>query len=208
VPYQQFGSSPVFLGYINVSDGLHNATLDGTIIGNGVALGPWGAFFSGANGYAIARHVSDSSLVTAQNPAHPGESIIAYADDFFMTWPPPPIAVPASSQVAFHVDYPFIRNPGHLYLQTYPTPITMCSPSPGPCVGSVTNTPALTIHSMGLLAGAVGVEEINFVVPSSQKAGNWALFFNAGSCPDGTGIPGSCNAQVGSSSPFVLLPVQ
>jgi len=205
--YEQFGTGPAYLGYINISDGVNNAALDGTIMGNAVALAEWGAFFSAANSYAIARHASDSSLVTPQNPAHPGESIIAYADDFFMTWPPPPIAIPVPPQIAFQIDYPFIRSPGHLYLQTYPTPITMCSPSPGPCVGSVTNTPALTINSMGLVAGAVGVEEINFVVPSNQQSGNWALFFNRGSCPDGSGIPGSCGATVGSSSPYVLLPV-
>jgi hypothetical protein len=60
---------------------------------------------------------------------------------------------------------------------------------------------------MGLAAGSVGVEEINFVVPSNQRSGNFALFFNIGSCPDGSGIPGNCGATLGLSSPYVLLPV-
>jgi len=56
----------------------------------------WGGFLMDENGYAIAQHASDYSLVTIQNPAHAGETIIAYADGFFTVWPPPPIgfAVP------------------------------------------------------------------------------------------------------------------
>jgi len=60
---------------------------------------------------------------------------------------------------------------------------------------------------MGLAAGLVGVEEINFTIPSNQQSGNWALFFNRGSCPDGSGIPGDCGASLGLSSPYVMLPV-
>ncbi len=147
----------------------------------------FGGFFSGASGYAIARHASDSSLVTPQNPAHPGESIIAYADGFFVTWPPPPIAIPAPAQVTFQPDYSAMSSPGYLYLQVYPTPSNPCTPAPGPCsgTGSATNTPALTITFMGLLGGSVGVEEINFTVPANLQSGIWALFFNSGSCPDG-----------------------
>jgi uncharacterized protein (TIGR03437 family) len=35
-------------------------------------------FFSDANGYGIVQHATDYSAVTAQNPAHPGEYLIAY----------------------------------------------------------------------------------------------------------------------------------
>jgi len=48
-------------------------------------LPDWGSFFADANGYAVALHASDSSLVTKQHPAHPGESIIVFADDFYRT---------------------------------------------------------------------------------------------------------------------------
>jgi uncharacterized protein (TIGR03437 family) len=203
--YPYFGIAPVYVGYVRVSDGVNNAVLSATR-----GLPEWGGFFTDGNGYAAALHASDSSPVTAQNPAQPGETIVVYADDLFMTWPPPPIAIPAPQQVTFQIDYTFARTLGNLYLQVYPNPASMCAPNPGLCpgTGSVTGTPALTINSMGLAAGTVGVEEINFVIPLSQQPGTWPLFFNAGSCPDGSGIPGTCGATYGSSSPYVLLPVK
>jgi uncharacterized protein (TIGR03437 family) len=172
-----------------------------------LSFGP--GFFSSANGYAAAIHASDSSPVTPQNPAHPGESITVYADDFFSTWPPPPIAIPAPAGIAFQLDS-FLSQfviVGNLYLQPYPGLPGICSTVPNPplCPGSVTNTPALTINSLGLAVGMVGVEAISFVVPSSQQPGNWPLFFNNGSCPDGSGT--LCNGDYGVSSPYVLLPV-
>jgi len=202
--YVQVG--PAYAGDLIVTDGVNKAMPTSTLTTNQLPF--FGGFFSGANGYAIARHASDSSLVTEQNPAHPGESIIVYADGFFVTWPPPPIAIPAPPQVAFLPDYSEMNSPGYLYLQVYPSAPNPCTPAPVPCgTGTATNTPALTINFMGLAAGSVGVEEINFEVPSSQKPGDWALFFNSGSCPDGSGIPGDCGATEGNSSPYVLLPV-
>ena len=55
----------------------------------------------------------------------------------------------------------------------------------------------------------IGVEQINFVVPSNQAPGNWALFYNVGTCD----LNGVCEspgffASPASSSPYVLLPVQ
>jgi hypothetical protein len=206
--YQHFGVGTEYLGYLSVSDGVNHAVPSTTLTTS--QLPEWGGFFSSGKGNAVAVHASNSNLVTAQNPAHPGESIIAYTDGFFMTWPPPPIAIPAPSQVTFQPDYTLTASPGYLYLQTYPDPGSMCTPNPGICpgTGSVTNTPALKINFMGLVAGSVGVEEISFVVPSNQPSGNWALFFNRGSCPDGSGIPGTCGATDGSSSPYVMLPVK
>jgi uncharacterized protein (TIGR03437 family) len=164
-------------------------------------LPQWGGFFSGANGYAIALHSSNGSPVTTQNPAQPGESIIAYADDFYAVWPPPPIAIPAPAQPAFQIANLVSRGqPGSLYLQAYPT----SGPSfPTGTPTSCTNTPALQVTFEGLAANMVGVEEIDFVVPANQAAGNWALFFNIGSNSNGSG----CNGNIGSSSPYVLLPV-
>ncbi len=171
------------------------------------AFEPFGAFFAQAKRIAVAVHASDFSPVTLQNPAHPGEAIVAYADDFFMTWPPPPIATPVPPQPVFQVNYQWVRQLGNLFLQTYPTPVIPCISARTPCIGSITNTPALKIDSMSLAPGSVGVEQIKFEVPSNQKPGAWALFFNVGSCPDGSGIPGTCGGQGGVSSPYVLLPV-
>lgn len=167
----------------------------------------WGGFFADANGYAVALHASDSSLVTQQHPAHPGESIIVYGDDFFFTWPPPPISVPPPQQSRFQILDASPHLPAYLYLQTYPQPSSCVTPSGSFCSPSATNTPALQVTFQGLASSAVGVEEIHFVVPTNQQPGNWPLFFNSGSCPDGSGVPGTCGATGGSSSPYVLLPV-
>jgi hypothetical protein len=59
---------------------------------------------------------------------------------------------------------------------------------------------------MGLAPGMIGVEQINFVVPANQAPGDWALFVNIGSCPDGRG--NKCHPQGASSSPYVKLPVR
>jgi uncharacterized protein (TIGR03437 family) len=200
-------SGTTYAGDLIVTDGVNKAMPTSTLTTNQLPF--FGGFFSGANGYAIARHASDSSLVTPQNAAHPGESIIAYADGFFVTWPPPPIAIPAPPQITFQPDYSEMNSPGDLYLQVYPTPPNPCTPAPVPCgTGTATNTPALKVNFMGLAAGSVGVEEINFEVPSNQSSGNFALFFNSGSCPDGSGIPGDCGATEGNTSPSVMLPVK
>ena len=186
---------------------------DGSIRVNEAALAlpgapVWGGFFDDGNGYAVALHASDSSSVTLQNPAHPGESIIVYADDFFLTWPPPTIGIPAPPQVPFQLVNFAPRDSGYLYLQSYPQPMPCPFPeNPLTCTNSITNTPALQIAFEGLAVGKVGVEEIDFVIPPNQRPGNWALFFNRGSCPDGSGVPGTCGSSGAASSPYVLLPV-
>lgn len=176
-------------------------------------LPAWGGFFSDINGYAIAFHGSDSSPVTQQNPAHPGESIIAFADAFFATWPPAPIAIPTPPEDTFQ-PLEIARQdprPAYLYLQAYPALIGVC---PGPsCItsnGSVTNTAALQIALEGLAPGVVGVEMIQFAIPPNQQPGNWPLFFNKGSNPDGSGATCSASPPAcleADSSPYVLLPV-
>jgi hypothetical protein len=169
----------------------------------------WGGFFADVNGYAIAQHASDYSLVTPQNPAHAGEALVAYADDFFPVWPSPPIGFETPNQPLFQILPPslvssvYMAGAGYLYLQSYPQPICLIG---GQCDHSFTNTPALQVTFEGLAPGQIGVEQINFVVPANQQPGDWALFFNEGSCPDGSGPPGRCG--YGYSSPYVKLPVR
>ncbi len=127
-----------------------------------------GGFFSDANGYAIAQHASDYSLVTTQNPAHAGEAIIAYANDFFSVWPPPPIAFATPFQPLFLAT----QSPGSLYLQSYP------AGTPGGGPGGHTTTLPIQVMFQGLAPGQVGVEQINFIVPASQQPGDWALFYS------------------------------
>jgi hypothetical protein len=165
-------------------------------------LPEWGGFFSDANGHAIAQHASDYSPVTPENPARPGETIIAYANDFITVWPPPPIGIPVPPQPLFQTvsaQWTAMRTPGYLYLQDYPTLDFHRD--------SWTWTPALKTPFMGLAPGMIGVEQINFVVPANQQPGDWALFFNIGSCPDGNTVPRKCGTT-GRSSPYVKLPVR
>jgi len=172
----------------------------------------WGGFFAGANGYAIAQHASDYSLVTPQNPAHAGETIIAYADDFLPVWPPSPIGVPAPQQPLSQILPSYlISDPGlfevsstYLYLQAYPPPT--CGAFLGQDCYSFASTPPVRVTFEGLAPGQIGVEQINFVVPANQQPGNWALFFNIGSCTTAPFSPGACGNAL--SSPYVLLPVQ
>jgi uncharacterized protein (TIGR03437 family) len=56
----------------------------------------------------------------------------------------------------------------------------------------------------GLAPNQIGVQQIDFIVPANQQPGDWALFFNVGSCPD---RGGPC-ANQGSSSAYVKLPVR
>jgi hypothetical protein len=166
-----------------------------------------GGFFADANGNAIAQHASDYTQVTAQNPAHAGETIVAYATDFFSVWPPPPLGIPVPSQPLFqydpnlaHVSGSFVGG-GYFFLQQYPS-----LDGKG---YSVASTPPLVTTFLGLAPGMIGVEQINFVVPSNQAPGNWALFYNVGTCD----LNGVCEspgffASPASSSPYVLLPVQ
>jgi uncharacterized protein (TIGR03437 family) len=165
----------------------------------------WGGFLMDENGYAIAQHASDYRQVTIQNPARPGETIIVYATDFFMVWPPPPMGFAVPLDPLFQSIAPVQANYG-LYLQDYPVPtIPICGGCGGG--GSFTDTPALQILFQGLAPALVGIEQINFVVPVHQAAGDWALFYNSGSCIDGSGD--RCGAVVaGASSPYVKLPVR
>ncbi|HXP86667.1 MAG TPA: hypothetical protein VN841_18195 [Bryobacteraceae bacterium] len=133
-----------------------------------------GGFFADANQYVIAQHASDYSTVTVQNPAHAGETIIAYANNFFQVWPPPPIGIPVPSQPLFQLNTGVYPGLNHLVL-VGPMGLQMASRSPD-----------LQILFAGLAPGLVGVEQLNIVIPANQGPGDWALIFSnvppVGSC--------------------------
>ncbi|MGO9259081.1 MAG: hypothetical protein ACLQU1_22585 [Bryobacteraceae bacterium] len=170
----------------------------GKLFGGTVVLEPLppaalGGFFTDASGNAIAQHASDYSTVSAQNPAHPGETITVYADDFFAVWPPPPLGIPTPAQIPYQYNTQLTASDEvyccNLYLQSYPFPET--SPATAP----------VTVSFLGLAPGLIGVEQINFVVPANQPPGNWALFFFfSNNCPSP-----QCQNY---SSPYAMLPVQ
>lgn len=69
------------------------------------------------------------------------------------------------------------------------------------------NHPAVPIDAELLAPGMIGVEEIIFHVPANQQPGNWPLFFNTGSCPDGRGSPCAGSPPGSNSSPYAMLQV-
>jgi hypothetical protein len=141
-----------------------------------------------------------------QNHAHPGEQIIAFGDDFFSTWPPPPMGVPVPEQPVYspfpNLGSIFVSNliedtvtPYQaLYLQKYVG--SECIEGQTVCFYSYTTIPAVPIDAELLAPGMIGVEEIIFHVPANQQPGNWPLFFNTGSCPPGSNSSPSAMLQV------------
>jgi uncharacterized protein (TIGR03437 family) len=167
---------------------------------------PAASFYADAKRNAIAQHASDYSLVTPQNPAHPGETIVAYANDAYGVWPPPPLGYPTPAQPLFEAPFestpnfpvPYPTSGGYLYLQDPPW-----SDFYGNLHGL--NTLPLKILFAGMAPGMVGVQQVNFVVPASQKPGTWTLFFS-GACPPGYNGPLGCPFIV-AVPPWVNLPV-
>jgi uncharacterized protein (TIGR03437 family) len=195
-------------GSVNIGTGACGNAGGTLVVGSGFLVGltyprSGGGWFQDSNGFAVAQHVSDNSLVTTDNPAHAGEQIVALVDDFFPVWPPAPIAV--SALAAYNID-PNAPTPQYLYLQDYvPTPTCTTQPF---CAYNYTTTPAVTINAMRLAQNMIGVEQIVFTIPATQQTGTWALFFNSGSCPDGRGAACPGQAAGSNSGPYVLLPVQ
>lgn len=152
----------------------------------------FGAFFSAANGFAIARHASDHRMVTLEDPARPGETIIAYGNDFFGVWPPPPVGFPAPNLPLFEFSPgSYVRGSGELFLRTYEAGSDL-GPRPPPSRG----WQPLKLLFQGLAPGLTGVQQINFEVPADQQTGEWALFFN------------QTTPRAHISGPFVKLPVR
>jgi uncharacterized protein (TIGR03437 family) len=158
---------------------------------SGIGVGEYyGSFFADANRFAIARHASDQSLITVQQPARPGETIIVYGNDFFPVWPPPPIgiAVPQSPLFPFYSGG-YVQNLPAFYLGSFPG------------LQVTGRSPALQVLSARLAPNMVGVEQLEIVIPANQAPGDWALF-------SARGCPQQLITCVESTSPYVLLPVR
>lgn len=118
---------------------------------------PTSVFFADANGYGIVQHASDYSLVTPQNPAHPGEYLIAYGINLGFIKNQPKTGAPA----------PF--DP----LATVYNPSYICGLDSSVQIGTATATPSF----MGLTPGTVGVSQVNFQLPLSAPVGEQPLSF-------------------------------
>jgi uncharacterized protein (TIGR03437 family) len=116
-------------------------------------------FFADQNGYAIVQHAMTYSLVTPQNPAHPGEYLVAYGLNLGPVNHAPPSGAPSPSNPPA-VSVP----PG--------------TPEEGTCLmfdvitlGSATSSPSY----VGLVPGSIGVYQVNFQVPAATAVGDLAL---------------------------------
>ena len=98
-----------------------------------------------ANGGIVAQHNSDFSLVTAANPAKPGEVIIMYLAGLGATNPPVASGMPAPSNPPASV--------------TLPVALTVDNQNP-------------KIYFAGLTPGAAGLYQIDFAVPANVSTGN------------------------------------
>lgn len=118
-------------------------------------LAPWGRFFSDSAGYVIAQHAADFALVTAGNPARPGEWIVAYGTNFGEVFNPPPDGAPTPLDRLF--------------------PAGLGGPVPWQFIvrlrqnsGEVT----LTSNFIGLAPGLVGVYQLNLKMPDDLQPGD------------------------------------
>jgi uncharacterized protein (TIGR03437 family) len=118
----------------------------------GAALFFFSAFFADGQGYGQFLHVSDYSAVTPQNPAHPGEYLMAYALNLG----------PVSNRPATGVPTP--DSPYSIPISVAP----VCGYTEQLLVGNV----ASNVQFEGLAPGLVGVYQINFQVPLSLSAGD------------------------------------
>lgn len=118
---------------------------------------PTSVFFADANGYGIVQHASDYSLVTPQNPAHPGEYLIAYGINLGFIKNQPQTGAPAPFD-----PLAVVYNPG-----------LVCKLDWSVQIETATATPSY----IGLTPGTVGVSQVNFQLPSSVSVGNLPVSF-------------------------------
>ena len=137
------------------SNGASTVSQDATSAEASGTPAPWGRFFSDAAGYVIAQHASDFSLVTAGNPARPGEWIVAYGTNFGTVFNPPPDGAPTPIDRLFPAD---LGGPVPWQFSVW---LKQSS-------GEVT----LTSNFIGLAPGMVGVYQLNIKMPDELQPGD------------------------------------
>jgi uncharacterized protein (TIGR03437 family) len=154
-----------------------------------------GGFFADAGGVAFARHAADGSWVTTQNPATSGETIMILGTGFGATYPPKPVAFPTPASPVFSGNLDFLVA-GTQYTTSQPLRVLNVGPR------------AAKVSSIGLAAGYLGVDLIDFDVPDGAGSGNVDVNLQAGSTFCGPPpIPG-CHFSALYTSNTVKLPVR
>jgi uncharacterized protein (TIGR03437 family) len=164
-----------------------------------------GEFFQNG-GYGIFQHV-DYSLVTKENPAAPGETIIAYLTGLQTATPTVPTGQPAPTDpLAIECDRTPALSVSQHILQLGSTSIyDPYDVDPG-CISSYTQISG-PLSYIGLSPGSVGLFQINFMVPANAQFGDQSLSLVWRRCspfPGGTTV---CSPSDQISSQPVLLPV-
>lgn len=125
---------------------------------------PGPAVFMDANGFALAQHASDYSLVTEENPARPGEYVILYAT-----------GVVSYSRV---INAPALGMPAPFDPLGWTQPATSAQSELRPYIYMGYRDPVIGSTSrfvpqafVGLMPGGTGVFQINFQVPDDAWAG-------------------------------------
>jgi hypothetical protein len=127
------------------------------------------SFFALPTQYGAFQHTLDYSLVTEDNPAHPGETIAAYLTGLPTTMNPPPDGYPApasplSPEVlcdSYPIDWLGLRLGSASLFDSYL-----------PCSDSTGMRP---IPFIGLSPGSVGLYQINFTLPPATPSGDQPL---------------------------------
>jgi uncharacterized protein (TIGR03437 family) len=133
-----------------------------------------GEFFRiGATQFGVFQHALDYSLVTPDNPAKAGETIIAYATGLPPATPPVPIGQPAPLSPVSHVPQLNLGNEMNLIGLSLNYATFLIDPVPQ--MGSGDSTGLLPIPFMGLAPGSVGLYQINFVFPPGLRPGNMPI---------------------------------
>jgi uncharacterized protein (TIGR03437 family) len=132
---------------------------DGTGEMIAVEPAPWGEFFTTPDGFAVALHAVDYSLITARKPAAPGEWIILYASNLGNVIGPPATGSPASLDTLAPLD------PG----------------APVPWKFTVWRKDAsgdqqLTTNFLGLAPGLIGVYQVNVEMPAALPPGDMQIY--------------------------------
>jgi uncharacterized protein (TIGR03437 family) len=121
---------------------------------------PFGGFFMDAARYAVVQHAVDFQLVTPDNPARPGEWVVAYASNLGPVTSPQLTGVPAAAD-------PLARiapgSPG-------PWQFTVWLSQPSGFVSAESNF-------MGLTPGSVGLYQVNFKLPDHLAPGDHEFYF-------------------------------
>ena len=169
-----------------------------------------GDFFRiGGAQYGIFQHSRDSSLVTEANPAHPGETIVAYLTGLPTAVNPPPDGHPApTSPLSIVAQYNTAEMISQLSLEVGGIGLYDSPPIHGDSTGMS------PIPFIGLAPGAVGLYQIDFTLPGIMPSGDLAVYLVATHCTGTIGGfptgPGDC--YTGGSNWYyseeVLIPVR